>query len=220
MTTFDDVLSFLQTNKVTQEQWEKMYDATITFDRNMSKEDKRNQTIKDIQHLEYLYANDVEFHVWCDNVLRMVKYQEYTEDADRKYPEAVTNVEHADTPSENYYIPSLCPGKDWCEDGKGNPFLWGMFSYTLFLVRKDVDSLICNNDSGTEAFAAFWHGRFKTLLTPEFFYNSDYPNAESSSPLHNDRYNEYYKRYMTYDLTIWNFEVLDTLYKEARNDIL
>ena len=220
MTTFDDVLSFLQTNKVTQEQWEKMYDATITFDRNMSKEDKRNQTIKDIQHLEYLYANDVEFHVWCDNVLRMVKYQEYTEDADRKYPEAVTNVEHADTPSENYYIPSLCPGKDWCEDGKGNPFLWGMFSYTIFLVRKDVDSLICNNDSGTEAFAAFWHGRFKTLLTPEFFYNSDYPNAESSSPLHNDRYNEYYKRYMTYDLTIWNFEVLDTLYKEARNDIL
>ena len=220
MTTFDDVLSFLQTNKVTQEQWEKMYDATITFDRNMSKEDKRNQTIKDIQHLEYLYANDVEFHVWCDNVLRMVKYQEYTEDADRKYPEAVTNVEHADTPSENYYIPSLCPGKDWCEDGKGNPFLWGMFSYTLFLVSKDVDSFICNNDSGTEAFAAFWHGRFKTLLTPEFFYNSDYPNAESSSPLHNDRYNEYYKRYMTYDLTIWNFEVLDTLYKEAKNDIL
>ena len=220
MTTFDDVLSFLQTNKVTQEQWEKMYDATITFDRNMSKDDKRNQTIKDIQHLEYLYANDVEFHVWCDNVLRMVKYQEYTEDADRKYPEAVTNVEHADTPSENYYIPSLCPGKDWCEDGKGNPFLWGMFSYTLFLVRKDVDSLICNNDSGTEAFAAFWHGRFKTLLTPEFFYNSDYPNAESSSPLHNDKYNEYYKRYMTYDLTLWDFEVLDTLYKEARNDIL
>lgn len=220
MTTFDDVLSFLQTNKVTQEQWEKMYDATITFDRNMSKEDKRNQTIKDIQHLEYLYANDIEFHIWCDNVLRMVKYQEYTEDADRKYPEAVTNVEHADTPSENYYIPSLCPGKDWCEDGKGNPFLWGMFSYTLFLVRKDVDSLICNNDSGTEAFAAFWHGRFKTLLTPEFFYNSDYPNAESSSPLHNDKYNEYYKRYMTYDLTLWDFEVLDTLYKEARNDIL
>ena len=220
MTTFDDVLRFLQTNKVTQEQWEKMYDATITFDRNISKEDKRNQTIKDIQHLEYLYANDIEFHIWCDNVLRMVKYQEYTEDADRKYPEAVTNVEHADTPSENYYIPSLCPGKDWCEDGKGNPFLWGMFSYTLFLVRKDVDSLICNNDSGTEAFAAFWHGRFKTLLTPEFFYNSDYPNAESSSPLHNDRYNEYYKRYMTYDLTIWNFEALDTLYKEARNDIL
>ena len=220
MTTFDDVLSFLQTNKVTQEQWEKMYDATITFDRNMSKEDKRNQTIKDIQHLEYLYANDIEFHIWCDNVLRMVKYQEYTEDADRKYPEAVTNVEHADTPSENYYIPSLCPGKDWCEDGKGNPFLWGMFSYTIFLVRKDVDSLICNNDSGTEAFAAFWHGRFKTLLTPEFFYNSDYPNTESSSPLHNDRYNEYYKRYMTYDLTLWNFEVLDTLYKEAKNDIL
>lgn len=220
MTTFDDVLSFLQTNKVTQEQWEKMYDATITFDRNMSKEDKRNQTIKDIQHLEYLYANDIEFHIWCDNVLRMVKYQEYTEDADRKYSEAVTNVEHADTPSENYYIPSLCPGKDWCEDGKGNPFLWGMFSYTIFLVRKDVDSLICNNDSGTEAFAAFWYGRFRTLLTPEFFYNSDYPNAESSSPLHNDRYNEYYKRYMTYDLTLWNFEVLDTLYKEARNDIL
>ena len=60
MTTFDDVLCFLQTNKVTQEQWEKMYDATITFDHNMSKEDKRNQTIKDIQHLEYLYQLQME----------------------------------------------------------------------------------------------------------------------------------------------------------------
>ena len=160
MTTFDDVLNFLQTNKVTDEQWEKLYDATITFDRNMSKEEKRNQTIKDIQHLEYLYANDIEFHIWCVNVLRMVKYQEYKEDADRKYPEAVTNVKYADTPSENYYIPSLCPGKNWCEDGNGNPFLWGSFAYTLFLVRKDWDSVICG-ESGTEAFAAFWHGSFK-----------------------------------------------------------
>lgn len=215
MTTFDDVLSFLQTNHITKEQWGKMYDATIAFDRNMSKEEKRNQTIKDIQQLESLYANDEEFRIWCDSVLRMVKYQEYTEDADRKYPEAVTNVKHADTPSENYYIPSLCPGKDWYGDGKGNPFLWGMFSYTIFLVRDDVDSLICNSDTGTEAFAAFWHGRFRTLLMPEFFYNTDYPNAKSSNPLDDDKYSEYYMRYMTFDLTLWNFEVLDTLYKEA-----
>lgn len=219
MTTFDDVLNFLQTNKVTDEQWEKMYDATITFDRNMSKEDKRNQTIKDIQHLEYLYANDIEFRVWCDSVLRMVKYQEYTEDADRKYPEAVTNVEHADTPSENYYIPSLCPGKNWCEDGNGNPFLWGSFAYTLFLVRKDWDSIICG-ESGTEAFAAFWHGRFKTLLTPEFIYDSEHDDLESKDPLEDSNYNEYYKRSMKYDFTLWNFETLDNLYKEARNDIL
>ena len=215
MTTFDDVLKFLQTNKVTDEQWEKLYDATVTFDRNMSEEDKRNQTIKDIQQLEHLYAKDKEFHIWCDSVLRVVKYQEYTEDADRKYPEAVTNVEYADTPSENYYIPSLCPGKDGCEDGKGNPFLWGKFSYTIFLVRKDVDSLICDDDSGTTAFAAFWHGRFRTLLTPEFFYNSNYPNTDLTDPLGNDKYSEYYKRYLTYNLTLWNFKDLDTLYKEA-----
>lgn len=215
MTTFDDVLKFLQTNKVTDEQWEKLYDATVTFDRNMSEEDKRNQTIKDIQQLESLYANDKEFRVWCDSVLRIVKYQEYKEDADRKYPEAVTNVEHADTPSENYYIPSLCCGKNCCEGGKGNPFLWGMFSYTIFLVRKDVDSLICDDDSGTDAFAAFWHGRFKTLLTPEFFHKSTYPNTDLTDPLGNDKYSEYYRRCLTYDLTLWNFENLDTLYKEA-----
>ena len=52
MTTFEDVLKFLQTNKVTEEEWNKMYDATIAFDRNMSKEEKHNQTIKDIQQLE------------------------------------------------------------------------------------------------------------------------------------------------------------------------
>ena len=217
MTTFDDVLNLLQTNKVTDEQWEKLYDATVTFDHNMSKEEKCNQTIKDIQQLESLYANDEEFRIWCDNVLRMVKYQEYKEDADRKYPEAVTNVKHADTPSGNYYIPSLCPGKDWCEDGKGNPFLWGTFSYILFLVRKDVDSLICGEYSGTEAFAAFWHGRFKTLLTPEFHYHPDYPNADSASPLTNGKYSEYYTRCMAYDLTLWNFKVLDTLFEEANS---
>lgn len=215
MITFDDVLKFLQTNKVSDEQWEKLYDATTTFDRNMSKEEKHNQTIKDIQHLEYLYANDIEFHSWCVNVLRIVKYQQYKEEADRRYPEAVTNVKYADTPSENYYIPSLCPGKDGCENDNGNPFLWGMFSDTIFLVRKDVDSLICNSDSGTEAFAAFWHGRFRTILTPEFFYNPDYPAPKLSSPLDDDKYSEYYMRYMTYDLTLWNFKVLDTLYKEA-----
>lgn len=215
MITFDDVLKFLQTNKVSDEQWEKLYDATTTFDRNMSKEEKHNQTIKDIQHLEYLYANDGEFRIWCVSVLRMVKYQQYKEEADRRYPEAVTNVKYADTPSENYYIPSLCPGMDGCENSNGNPFLWGTFSYIIFLIRKDVDSLICNSDTGTEAFAAFWHGRFRTLLTPEFFYNSDYPAPKSSSPLEDDKYSEYYMRYLTYDLTLWNFEVLDTLYKEA-----
>ena len=136
MTTFDDVLKFLQTNKVTDEQWEKLYDATVTFDRNMSEEDKRNQTIKDIQHLEYLYANDVEFHVWCDSVLRMVKYQEYKEDADRKYPEAVTNVKYADTPSENYYIPSLCCGKNCCENDKGKSIPMGDVFIYNFLGKK------------------------------------------------------------------------------------
>lgn len=91
----------------------------------------------------------------------------------------------------------------------------GGFSYTIFLVRKDVDSLICDTDSGTTAFAAFWHGRFRTLLTPEFFYNSNYPNTDLTDPLGNDKYSEYYKRYLTYNLTLWNFKDLDTLYKEA-----
>lgn len=102
----------------------------------MSEEDKRNQTIKDIQHLEYLYANDVEFHVWCDSVLRMVKYQEYKEDADRKYPEAVTNVKYADTPSENYYIPSLCCGKNCCENDKGKSIPMGDVFIYNFLGKK------------------------------------------------------------------------------------
>lgn len=217
---FDDVIQFLKTNKVTDEQWEEMYEATRDFDRNLSEEDKHKQTIEDIKKLWLLHQNDFEFRIWCDNVLRMEKFQEYIEDAERKYPEAVNNVKYADTPSENYYIPCLCPGMGWCENGDGNPFLWGSFAYTLFLVRKDWDSLICG-ESGTSAFAAFWHGKFNTLLTPEFIYDSEHLETELRDPLGgNSKSQEYYKRSMKYDLTLWDFEELKSLYKEAVNDIL
>lgn len=219
MKNINSIIKYFQENEVSNEDWERVQQAVEEFNHKRLLEHSHSVLINDVKRLLYMYDTDESFRLWCKNVLDFEQYQEYKENSDRKYPDAIINKADADTPSEDYCIPCINPGFGFSDKHNVNPFLWNTYTVNTFFVDKNIDKLICDGDSGKKAFAVFWHGKFNTLLTPEFVYNCDYPHCDEKDLLGNNIFKMYYKRNVIFDLTLWNFKELEDLYREV-NDIL
>lgn len=159
----DEIIDFINANGISDDDWQRMYDAAVKFDDNQEEQDKHKALLDDIRELEKLYATDKSFKLWCKYILEIVKYQEYVDDAERNSPFAVED-KYPDSYHENYYIPVMCP-KDWVEGG--NPFLRTDYRYTEIYVRSDLIDLISGVNDNRKAFVAFWKGKFQTKILPE-----------------------------------------------------
>ncbi len=208
----DEIIEFIKTNGISNEDWNKMYNATIAFDRQKTEQDKHEELLDNIRKLENLYATDKSFKLWCKHILDIVKYQEYIDDVKRNSPFAVKD-KHSDTYHENYYIPVMCPASFY---NNGNPVVFITTSCIEVYVHLDLIDLITDEDIGTKAFAVFWKEKFQTKILPEFTKNSDHlENVYSVQLSKKSTSNDYKIANMYFDHTLWNYKELKDLYKEA-----
>lgn len=207
-----EIVEFIKTNGISNEDWNKMYNAAVDFEKQKTEQDKHEELLNNIRKLENLYATDKYFRLWCKHILDIVKYQEYIDDLERNSPFAVKE-EYADTYHENYYIPVMCPAISY---SNGNPVVFITTSCIEVYVHLDLIDLITDEDTGTKAFAVFWKEKFQTKILPEFIKNSDHLERVCSVQLSKkSTSNDYKIANMYFDYTLWDYKELEDLYKEA-----
>lgn len=212
----DDIISFIKEKGVSDKDWRRMYDAAIEHDRNKSEDDEHKCILADIRELERLYNEDDAFRAWCEDVLKVEKWQEYLNEQEKQSPFAI-KYDCKCEPGEDYYIPSLLNKK--FDDNGTNNFIYLYYTRCLFYVPIQVFDLIVDgtdetSSHGSKAFAAFWHSKFHTTLTPEFVVDSEYPDSKQVE-LYGNTYEDYVIARYLFNFTIWDFDSLKELYQEA-----
>lgn len=212
-----DIIEYIKANGVSNEDWDLMYKAAVEYDDNKNEEQKHKELIEDVRTLENLYKKDKHFQKWCKSILDIEEYETAFEEFERKYALShggESHPEYADAPGEYYIIPCF----DFC-NREGNPYLRHAFRPDLaYYVREDIDNLITGSESGEECFAVWWHGKFGTLHTPEFYIYKDRVSPECPTYIptsDNKKGLNWYTRTLRFDLTIWGKKYLKETYAEA-----
>ena len=218
----NDIIEYIKANGISNEDWQKMYDVAVEFDKNRSEEEKEQELLNDIRKLDNLYKTSKHFQTWCSMIKAREDYQCALENFEIDYAKTHGGSYHpewSDVPGEDIYIPCFTYDKI---ANRGNPYNFSSYRNDIILVRNDVDDIIVNEDSmgGSRAFAAFWAYNFNTIHMPEIIYDSQYTDKDYSPSYMADYDLDlkdcfFYKRRLLFDSTIWNCKELKKLYEKA-----
>ena len=209
---YEDIIDYLKNNRVSQQQWEEMVDVANEHDRALNAQEAKDLEIAYMKKLEELYKTDKDFASWCNWLKEICDYNDYELRAISKYPKAIKD-EYADTPEEDYYLPCFTPTGMLDE---GNPYVYITYKTCIVYIRSDWDEYITGNEHGEKAFTAFWVSHFDTCALPEFIVSDEYKDGIYDSLRGTTcGYRSYYKRSLTFDLTIWDRDTLIDEYKKA-----
>lgn len=212
--TESDIIEYFKTHQTTEDFLKTLIEESQRFDNSLSENEKHRLCLEDIQKIDKLYDTDKDFQILCEMLNKDIQYKiekhKWFKEFAKKNSGYIYDTN--EVPEEDIYIP-------WMELGEytegRNPFIFSETSETLYYLREDWDDLLVEDDcGGTEAFAAWWYGKFNTKYIPEFEINCDHQSIVTNSYTA-ETDNLFHIRRLVYNRTIWDFDSLTELYKEA-----
>lgn len=201
--SFDDIVNWVKINGLSELLIDKLNEAIETHNNSLSKEEKYNQLLKNINELDNLYNTNRDFSIWCRWLKEIVLYDEYIQSCERNYAKA----EFYDN-EKDYYIPCIT-NKLWSSEC--NPYFYNHINNTIIYVKRDFDHLIMDS----EAFSCFWKHKMNTELIPTFNVSED--EESSYEQIDSDKYENYYKRQIYYNS--YNKKELDKIWEDKCKQI-